>query len=188
MGIAPAESTATTQLNRSHKGRHRSRNRSGADPFLELSDDSLKEAVQALPEQASNTARTSSEDSSNSGHSESFLSELFMTPVYVISFILSLRLVERQHREWRLAQHAPGAEASSLWSRWWSSPEPYQQTPATQWRPQYSWRRRGIAKMQMNDVFAVRSRVVVALAFWTALGLLVTAYAIRHIYFWAMGS
>lgn len=76
MGIAPAESTATTQLNRSHKGRHRSRNRSGADPFLELSDDSLKEAVQALPEQASNTARTSSEDSSNSGHSESFLSEV----------------------------------------------------------------------------------------------------------------
>jgi hypothetical protein len=103
----------------------------------------------------------------------------------MISFLLSLLVVDRQQRQWRLSQHAPGSD-TSLWSRWWS-PEPYQQAVGSAWRPQYSWRRRGIAKLQLNDVFAVRGRVLVALALWTAVGLLVTAYAIRQMYFWATG-
>jgi hypothetical protein len=103
----------------------------------------------------------------------------------MLSVLLSLLVVDRQQRQWRLSQHAPVSE-TSLWSRWWS-PEPYQHQPGTPWRPQYSWRRRGVAKLQMNDVFAVRGRVVAAMALWSGLGLLVTAWAFRQVYFWVVG-
>lgn len=104
-----------------------------------------------------------------------------LTPIYVISFILSLVVVDRQQRQWRLSQHAHRPQA--FWERWFSSPEPYQESQGT-WRPHYSWKRRGVAKMQINDVLEMRGRVAVAIAVWSMIALIGSAYAMRRIYFW----
>lgn len=91
-------------------------------------------------------------------------------------------MVERQQRQWRLSQHAP--QPQTLWERCFSSPEPYQEAPGTKWTPHYSWKRRGVAKLQINDVFEMRGRVAICMAFWGILILLGSAYATRRMYFW----
>ncbi|CZT18179.1 uncharacterized protein RCC_04019 [Ramularia collo-cygni] len=155
-----------------HVGSQYGRNRK--DPFLELSDDTQ------LREQP-----TSSNTKNHENHDASSVSpflDFLLTPIYVVSFIFSLTVVERQQRQWRLSQHA--RQPQTVWERWFSSSEPYQQAPGTTWAPHYSWRRRGVAKLQINDVFEIRDRVAICTAIWTILALIGSAYATRWVYFW----
>ena len=101
-----------------------------------------------------------------------------------MSFLVSLFVIERQQRQWRLSQHAPPQE-SSAWSQFgMQSPEPYQESRGTTWHPRLSWRRRKVAKAELANVFEMRGRVVVALVIWTLVGFVAIAYAARRMYQW----
>ncbi|KAL9528428.1 hypothetical protein SMMN14_07452 [Sphaerulina musiva] len=171
---------------KSHSGRRQSRNKKQPDPFLDLPDDVLKQA-------AAGAASTPSPKSDNQPP-HSLLVHLFFTPISVISFILSLFLIERQQRQWRYQQQLQlqvqqqqqnPTTAQSQSGRWLlSGPEPYQESPETTWHPRLSWRRRGIAKMQISDVLEMKGRVAVALAVWMAVAVGVCAYGIRWLWGW----
>lgn len=168
-----------------------------SDPFLQLSDDTLKIPDQPNP--------SSNDENGPSHRSESLIADvklasfgqfemhgaltqiqLVLTPINMISFILSLFLVDRQQRQWRLSQHAP-PKASSFWLQFgFQNPEPYQDSIGTTWHPHLSWRRRGVAKAQMSNVFDMRGRVIVALVAWTLVGFLAVAYVVRRMYHWAV--
>ncbi|KAF2168926.1 hypothetical protein M409DRAFT_52910 [Zasmidium cellare ATCC 36951] len=176
---APVETTAATtakQPETQAKGRPHSRNKK-SDPFWNLSEDALKMPVQPSP---------STNEVSGTSQSESLIADLILTPINVISFILSLLVVERQQRQWRLSQHAPRHEASTWAQFGFHNPEPYQESTETTWHPRLSWKRRGIAKQQMRDVFDMRGRVILALVAWTLLGIVAVAYAFRRMYQWAL--
>ncbi|CAK3845584.1 fe-containing alcohol [Lecanosticta acicola] len=172
-----AETTALHTLSaQSHGARHQSRHKKH-DPFLDLSDDALKRPDQPSPNTSDQNGQTTSE--------HSIIADLILTPISVISFILSLCIVEREQRQWRLSQHAPSPNPSS-WSQFGRrSPEPYQHSEGSTWHPHLSWHRRGVAKSQLDSVFEMRSRVLVALAAWTLLGFLAVFYASRRMYNWA---
>ncbi|KAI5358444.1 hypothetical protein Slin15195_G108930 [Septoria linicola] len=166
-----APSSGVDEHVKSHRGRLRGRNKK-QDPFLELPDDVVKQTTQA-------SAPYPSED----GHSSSLIADLIFTPLSVISFILSLLVVERQQRQWRYQNHAQPSQATS--GSWFTSPEPYQDASGATWHPRLSWRRRGIAKVQINEVLEMRGRVVLSIVVWMALGLLALAYGSRRLYSWS---
>lgn len=121
----------------------------------------------------------------------------------MVTFILSLFLVDRQQRQWRLSQRA--SQSTPSWLPF--DPEPYQDSGTSVWchsdsgKPQHGspprragsfrgWyarkKKRSIAKLQMSDAFEMRGRVLVALIAWAVLGLLAFYHAIRQVYKWAL--
>ena len=124
-------------------------------------------------------------------------------PLSMISFVVSLFVVERQQRQWRLSQHTSSPD--SLWARlthWpWLNPEPYQDskdttwkysdnvaaqdTPGTVFRGWYTRKKhRAMAKMEISDAFEMRRRVIFALVAWALLGALGISYVARRMYGW----
>ena len=108
--------------------------------------------------------------------------------INLISFLLSALVVDRQNRQWRASQHAQ--PSASVWIRvtqWpFANHEPYQQdSQGGTWKPTFTWKRRDVAKHEMNDVFAMKRRVLIALIAWSALGVLGLAYVIRRTIHWA---
>lgn len=115
--------------------------------------------------------------------------QLVLAPINMVTFIISLFLVDHQQRQWRLSQHASGPE--SAWHRlsaWTGGPEPYQDSGSGTWghraaadRPAapgrtasfQGWyarkKHRAIAKLEMRDAFEMRGRVLVAMIAWTLL-------------------
>jgi hypothetical protein len=114
--------------------------------------------------------------------------QLIMTPLITVSFILSLVLVERRDRTWRVSEHATAR--NSIWSgaflRNWLDPEPYQDPTDSTWQhsentdtgnqpiagavPQPGRNRwftrkkhRKMAKMQLGDAFEMRGAVMISL-------------------------
>jgi hypothetical protein len=119
----------------------------------------------------------------------------------MVTFIVSLFLVDRQNRQWRLSQHASSPKPA--WGTQWSKlhPEPYQNASSSAWghssssRPEprrigsfqgwYARRKKGaLAKLEIGDAFEMRGRVAVALFAWTVLGVLAFSYAMRLVYIW----
>lgn len=121
----------------------------------------------------------------------------------MVTFIISLFLVDQQQRQWRLSQHASGPE--SAWHRlsaWTSGPEPYQDSGSGAWghraaadRPAagrtasfQGWyarkKHRAVAKLEMSDAFEMRGRVLVALLAWILVGGYFLYSATRHAYGW----
>lgn len=119
----------------------------------------------------------------------------------MVSFIVSLFLVDRQARQWRLSQHASSPKPA--WRTHWSNlhPEPYQDADSSAWGHSSSSRaeprrtgsfggwyarrkKRAIAKLEIGDAFEMRGRVAVALFAWTVLGVLAFLYAIHLVYIW----
>jgi len=178
-----------------HKERRQSRHKRASDPFLELEGDVVK-----LPDQPS---PNDEKDAHAKGHS--LLADLVLTPINMITLILSLFVVDHQQRQWRQSQHTSGSEP--LWSRLahgsWLNPEPYQVSRDTTWqsdRPSTSthvpdstfrgWytrkKHRAMARMELTDALDMRGRVMIALAAWSVLGLCVIAYTMRRLYVWAL--
>ena len=125
----------------------------------------------------------------------------------MVSFLVSLFVVDRQQRQWRLSQHSSGSD--SIWFRLthWSlaNPEPYQDFTDATWKHKGSaaaqsypetvfngWytrkKHRAVAKMEITDAFEMRGRVIAALLTWSILGVLALAYAGRRMYGWMVGS
>lgn len=198
---------------RAHKGRRQSRNKKGSDPFLEISDEAVK-----LPELSTSQTR----ENDDAGQSQSLLADvgsksldylgfrlanllslqLVLTPINMVTFILSLSVVDLHQRQWRLSQR-PAAGQQTLWSKmtpWsWLDPEPYQDSRDTTWKGDNSaaaqnradnsfggWytrkKHRAMAKMELHDAFEMRGRVLVAIIVWMLLGLVGLAYTMRRTY------
>ena len=117
------------------------------------------------------------------------------------TFIISLFLIDRQNRQWRLSQHASGPKPA--WRTHWSSfhPEPYQDADSSAWvhstssRPEprrtgsfqgwYARKKKGsIAKLEIGDALEMRGRVAMALFAWSFLGVVAFSYATRLVYIW----
>lgn len=119
----------------------------------------------------------------------------------MVTFIISLFLVDRQQRQWRLSQRA--SNNASHWS--YFHPDPYQSSGSSAWshknndnsavRPAvkhtdsfqgwYARKKKGaIAKLEIGDAFEMRKRVLVALLAWTAFGVWASYYAMRRVYNW----
>lgn len=125
----------------------------------------------------------------------------------MVTFIVSLFLVDRQNRQWRLSQHASGPEP--IWKTPWPNfhAEPYQDADSSAWghknsdnsskRPELRERasfqgwfarknKSAIAKLEIGDAFEMRSRVALALIAYTVLGILALVYAVRRVYIWLL--
>lgn len=130
-----------------------------------------------------------------------------MTPLHMISFLVSLAVVDRQQRQWRLSQHTPGSE--SIWFRlthWsWHGPEPYQDSRDSTWKrndgaapylgptaPSQGWytqkKHRAMAQLSISDALDMRKRVVFALLAWAFVVLYAIIFATRRIYGWLSKS
>jgi hypothetical protein len=99
----------------------------------------------------------------------------------MVTFLISLSLVDRQNRHWRLSQHASSpkpAWGGTHWSNF--HPEPYQDADSSAWghstasRPEprrtgsfqgwYARKKKGaIAKLEIGDALEMRGRVAMAL-------------------------
>lgn len=107
-----------------------------------------------------------------------------LIPINLISFVLSLFVVDRQQRTWRSSQHAT-LDGSSFGSQFrLQGAEPYQSSPEATWHPRLSWRRRDLAKVEMRQVFEMRGRVLVALVVSSILAFVIVAYVLRCMYRW----
>jgi hypothetical protein len=119
----------------------------------------------------------------------------------MVTFIISLFLIDRQNRHWRLSQHASSPKPA--WRTHWSSfhPEPYQDADSSAWvhstssRPEprrtgsfqgwYARKKKGaIAKLEIGDALEMRGRVALALFAWSFLGVVAFSYATRLVYIW----
>jgi hypothetical protein len=118
----------------------------------------------------------------------------------MVSFIVSLVLVDRQNRHWRLSQHASSPKPA--WRTHWSvDPEPYQDADSSAWvhssssRPEsrragsfhgwYARKKKGaIAKLEIGDALEMRGRVAMALFAWSFFGVVAFSYATRLVYIW----
>ena len=124
----------------------------------------------------------------------------------MISFILSLAVIDRQQAKWRLSQHSQAPE--SLWHRlthWsWLHPEPYQDARDSTWKHIDSasgqippnadfqgWyarkKHRAVAKIEISDAFEMRARVVAALLAWVVICGAVLIYAVKRMFGQAIG-
>jgi hypothetical protein len=122
----------------------------------------------------------------------------------MITFIISLFLVDQQQAKWRLSQRASTTPA---WRSHWPyfHAEPYQDSGTSEWghkksnsssgRPAaqrtgsfqgwYARKKKGaIAKLEIGDALEMRGRVLVALIAWTVLGCLALYYAASRLYNW----
>ena len=124
----------------------------------------------------------------------------------MITFILSLSVVERQQRRWRVSQRNVAAESFfsrlAIWS--WLDPEPYQDSSDSTWKHSErsstqsapdslyeGWYRRkkhrAMAKLEISDAFDMRGRVLVALLACLMVSLLAISYLCRSLVFWLTG-
>lgn len=126
----------------------------------------------------------------------------------MVSFLLSLVVVDRQQRAWRLSQHAPHPD--SFWSRfslwtWIHDPEPYQDPQDTTWQhgkhhEQHTtiqgnvpipgkasdgnerWytrkKHRKMARLEITDAFSMQGKMALLLIFWALLGLIVVVWSV----------
>jgi len=122
----------------------------------------------------------------------------------MVTFIISLVLVDQQQARWRLSQRASTTPA---WRSNWPyfHAEPYQDSGTSAWghkksdsssgRPAaqrttsyqgwYARKKKGaLAKLEIGDAWEMRGRVLVALIAWTVLGGLAVFYAARRVYSW----
>lgn len=130
--------------------------------------------------------------------------QLVLVPLNMITFIISLILVDEQERRWRLSQRADSASIWHTLTHWSSShPAPYQDEGTSAWSHRshsstapaahhpttfsgwyYRKKKGAIARLEIGDALDMRGRVLVALIAWAFLGTLALYYAMRRGYNW----
>ena len=109
----------------------------------------------------------------------------------MITFILSLSLVDYRHRQWRLSQHASSDQAT-FWS--WFHRAPFQDADGT-WKHNDKTvfqnpanavlkKHRAVTKMEVNDAVDIRGRVLAAIVLWSAVLIFVLYFATKRLYGW----
>lgn len=125
----------------------------------------------------------------------------------MIAFLISLFVVDRRQRQWRVQQHPSGHEpTSSRWAHWpWLHPEPYQDTNTGYWQQSATtaaevspdgayggwfahWKHRAIAKLEIGDALALRGRVIVAMLIWLLMASLLATYSFKRTYEWLFST
>lgn len=120
-----------------------------------------------------------------------------LTPLNMITLMVSLSLADRQQRQWRLSQR-PDLATDTIWARltswmwrWDSDPYPKGRAggdgssdAAVRDRDEGTYqgwytskKHRAMAKMELDDALEMRGRVLLALVVWMGLGLLAISYA-----------
>lgn len=142
-----------------------------------------------------------------SDHEESFVTHFFLPPIMMVSFLLSLFVVDRNQRAWRRSQH--GSSSSSYFSIQpilsWLDPEPYQEPQDSTWqtdapattsdggvpaaiKPKSEhWvhgKHRRLAKLTLGDALEMRGRVAIMMCAWALCGLAGTIWSLRTMYYW----
>lgn len=130
-----------------------------------------------------------------------------LTPLNMVSFVLSLFVVDHQQRQWRLSQHDSGSK--TIWARLtqlsWLDPQPYQDSRDSTWQRDTTapastpigpdtvyagWygrkKHRAMAKLEIGDAFDMRKSVVIVLLAWAVLGALLLTYIARRMYGWML--
>jgi len=113
----------------------------------------------------------------------------------MVTFLLSLFIVDHQQRQWRLSQHASGSDRSTAIHTIgsWLNPEPYHQdaydhTSAEPDGSFHGWyakkKHRAMARLEFNDAFEMRGRVLILLLTWVFLGFCAIVYATRRLFAW----
>ncbi|KAF1355410.1 hypothetical protein BDV97DRAFT_395775 [Delphinella strobiligena] len=170
-------------------GRH---HRHDSDPFAELSDSipELTDDCKLLKDQTDGA----------------LYERLIIGPLNMISFLLSLCLVNRQERAWRVSQHDNGAGS---WLSKWFNAEPYQHDKDPTWHSNptptddssnihgqhgnvplpavdsriyhTNKKHREIAKLQLGDAFAMQNKVTFVLLAWALVALLGIAWMLHKL-------
>jgi len=129
---------------------------------------------------------------------ESLLARIILTPVIFTSFLLSLLVVNRRYRAWRVSEHPPAS--TSFWSRIslrnWLDPEPYQSPADSTWRraqdsnehvsqsQREKWftqkKHRKIARLEIGDAFDLSKKVMVFVGSIFVVGALGVAWAAKE--------
>lgn len=192
---------ATETPESTHHSASRRHKKRESDPFLELPDSIIP------PPDAP------SKGEADTDKNESLLTKIFLTPVLMVSFLLSISFVDHQQRAWRLSQHylAPASWFSSIsiWS--WIDPEPYQDPQDSTWnqgrddvehhdvpagggvpealRPDdHQWhtnkKHRKMAKMEVGDAFEMRDAVLAMMAVCAIICLASLIWMLRTAYRW----
>ncbi|KAF2725484.1 hypothetical protein K431DRAFT_299832 [Polychaeton citri CBS 116435] len=156
-----------TTASKSHRRGH-SHGRTYSDPFLDIKDGI------GFPREDQ-----SSEGGEDSGSfwPQALFESFVLTPLTMISFILSLSVVDYGQRQWRTAQH--GSHPDSLWMRLFhQQPEPYQSSVDATWNHQpdamptprspeanQGWFRqkkhRAMARLEITDAFDMNGRMMI---------------------------
>lgn len=124
-------------------------------------------------------------------------------PLNMITFVLSLSIIDYRQRQWRLSQRA--TDHDSLWFRlthWsWLHPEPYQDFRDSAWKHTdktsfqtppnadfQGWytqkKHRALTEMEVSDAFEMKGTVLVALLAWTAVAAFGMTFAAKRLYGW----
>ncbi|KAF2239201.1 hypothetical protein EV356DRAFT_166335 [Viridothelium virens] len=161
-----------------------------SDPFLELN------TTPGNSPSPPNSPETSHE-TGPSDPSESFFTQLILSPLLFTSFLLSLFLVDRRNRAYRVSEHPTTSTVASVLSRiapakWWD-PEPYGThnggNDGSGDRPKQPWyikkKHRKIAKMEVSEAFELRTSVIFGIVVTMMTVLIGAALGMKKIYDWA---
>lgn len=158
------------------------------DPFLELANTPVSSPL----------ASPGSPASQGEGD-ESALKKLVLTPLLFASFVISLFLVDRRNRAYRLAEHPPSRASSwrTYFSpRQWLDPQPYQNPANSTWEAHGSdgddepdrgkqWvvgkKHRNVARLEFSEAFEMRGKIMVALGVGWTLGILALLWSAKRL-------
>ncbi|GAB7366337.1 hypothetical protein MBLNU230_g8137t1 [Neophaeotheca triangularis] len=177
-------STSSSQPQSLKQHRHRFHKQRENDPFLNLPNDDnplTKLPSNRCPPPSSPEAETKSQ---NPPEPQSFLLEFLLTPLNMLSLLLSLYWVDYRQRSWRNSQRSNPSPNPGVWLL---NPEPYRQAPSSSTsagdgggieddaKVFGGWYRRkkhrALARLEFGEALEVRGRVLVAMAVWGVLGL-----------------
>ncbi|KAI9695773.1 MAG: hypothetical protein M1820_008445 [Bogoriella megaspora] len=183
-----ANSVKPRGLSPSPAPRSRSRpKKKPSDPFLELPlTPTHSPSPQLSPE--------ASPEPGASQQTDSIFSHLILSPLLFTSFLLSLFLVDRDNRAYRVSQHS---SASSFFHRilpseWWD-PEPYEtgnhgsnRGADERKKPWYIKKKhRQVAKLEVTDAFELRTRVLFVMIVGMLTVIITGALGLKKVYQWA---
>ncbi|KAF2842911.1 hypothetical protein M501DRAFT_38574 [Patellaria atrata CBS 101060] len=119
---------------------------------------------------------------------DSLLTRVIVAPFLFISFLVSLFIVDRNHRLYRASSHPSNIPPSnSLWTRISSAwnPEPYQDPANSTWnvRQDQGWfvrkKHRKVTKLQLDQALEMRGRVMIAIVGIVVVSFLLGAWGIK---------
>ena len=181
----------------SHTAAHAHRRKShahlhGSDQFFELDETSTDGQIDNRRREDVSPDASAEEDNA------SLLTRLVLSPMLMISFLLSLFYVDHQNRLWRQSQH--GSSQTSIWS--WLRPEPYQQPQGSNWKradaggyadsvqdPNTSRchtrkKHRKMVKLEFSEAWAMRKRVMVLIAMSAIMAVAGLVWAAKRLLRW----
>jgi hypothetical protein len=198
MATSTLEPARAARIARSPSPSMRSRSRISkkkSDPFLDLP---ITPAQSPSPQRSPRDSPQSIDRNSHSETPDSLYSTLILAPLLFTSFLLSLFLVDRQNRAYRVSAHPSSSSAAGAWlsriapSKWWD-PEPYEivydESAAGSAKPRKQpWyikkKHRKIAKFEVNEAFELRTRVIVSMVVIMLALVIGAAFGLKQIYDW----